>query len=136
MVLRLSICFLPSLVLESFVNRIKQRLFPEGFVQEVHGTGFKSPGSRVVICMGRDEDDRDSVIGRNQMTLKLEPIHARHPHIKNQTRRIVQLIRLQERFRRRKTLHPKSDRPDQIVERIPERIVIVYDRYEGSSGHA
>jgi hypothetical protein len=121
---------------ESCLNRIEQRLLPEGFVQKVHRAGFKGSHSRVVVCMGCDEDDWDSVIGRNQMTLKLEPIHARHPHIKNQARRIVQLIRLQERFRRRKTLHPKSHGPDQIVERIPKRIVIVYDRYEGSSGHA
>jgi hypothetical protein len=57
-------------------------------------------------------------------------------HIKNQARRIVELMRIQKGLRRRKTLHAKSDRSDQIVERIPERVVIVYDRYEGSSGHA
>jgi hypothetical protein len=118
------------------VYGLEQRLFPEGFVQKVHRTGLERPRSRVVISMRRDEDDRNPTIDCNQLTLETESTHARHSHIKNQARRIVQLIRIQERFRRRKTLHPKSDGSDQIVQRIPQRVVIVYNRNKGNSRHA
>ena len=60
-------------------------------------------------------------MGRNQLTLEIQSAQARHPHIKNQARCIVQLIRIQKRFRRRETLCPKSHGSDQIVERFPER---------------
>jgi hypothetical protein len=51
---------------------------------------------------------------RNQLTLENQS-HGRHPHIKNQPGRIMQLIGIQKRFRRRETLCPKSDGSDQIV---------------------
>jgi hypothetical protein len=98
--------------LKSRVYGIKQCLLAEGFVQKVHRAGTKGSRSRVVVCMGRDEDDRESPVGGSHLTLELESVHAGHADIQNQTRRIVQLIRVQERFSRRETLCPKSDGSD------------------------
>ena len=43
-------------------------------------------------------------------------------------RQFISWIRPQERFRRRKTLHPPSDGSDQVLQRTPESIVIVVAR--------
>jgi hypothetical protein len=123
-------------MVKSRVYCLKQRLFPEGFVQKVHRAAFKRSLSRVVIDMRGDEDDRDIGVVRYQLTLKLESVHAGHPDIENQASRIARLIRTQERFRRRKTLRPKADGLDQIVERIPKRVVVVDNRNERTLGHA
>jgi hypothetical protein len=64
----------------------------EWFVQKSHRAGFESSLARNVICVRRNEDDRDSPVIHNYSTLELEPIHARHPHIDNQARRIVHVI--------------------------------------------
>jgi hypothetical protein len=122
-------------MLKSRVYSIKQRLLMERLVQKVHSAGFKGPRSRIIVCMGRDEDDRDSPVSRNYLTLELEPVHVRHSHIKNQAGCIVHSIRIQKRLRRSETLRSKSDRSDQIVERIPEGIIIVYNRNERNLGH-
>src|SRR5262249_16774698 len=101
-----------------------------------HRAGGKGARARVVIGMRRDEDDRDAPAHRLQLTLELESVYARHPHVENQACRLVRLIRMQERFPRREILCAKSDRSEQIVERIPESVVIVDNRNERNSGHA
>ena len=78
---------------------IEEILLVAGFIQKGHCAGGKGTSSRVVIGICRDEDDRDAPICRHQLTLELESVHARHPHIENQARRLVRVIRLQERFR-------------------------------------
>ena len=74
-------------------------------------------------------------VRRNHLTLELEAVHARQAHIEQQAGRLGRVRRLQERFRRRKTLHAKSDGLEQIVERRPQRVVIVDNRHEWNAGH-
>jgi hypothetical protein len=45
-------------------------------------------------------------------------------------------MRIPKRLRRRETLRPKSDRLDQIVEGVPESVIIIDDRNERDAGHA
>src|SRR5262245_44336549 len=73
---------------------------------------------------------------RTQLLLELESVHTSHPHIENQACCLGCALRLQERFRRRKTFYPKADGSEQIVERIPQRVIIVDNRNERNSGHA
>src|SRR5262249_4510176 len=70
-----------------------------------------------------------------QLTLELKAIHARQAYIEKQARRLGGGRRLQERFRRRKTLHAKSHGLEQIIKRISQRVVIVDHHYEWRSGH-
>src|SRR5262245_59909432 len=72
---------------------------------------------------------------RAQLLLELESVHASHPHIENQACRLGDALRLQERFRRRKTFYPKANGSNQIIERIPQRVIIVDNRNERNSGH-
>src|SRR5262252_2615491 len=125
-----------SRMFESRIYGIEEVLLAAGFVQKGHRAGGKGACARVVIGMRRDEDDRDAPVRCIQLTLELESVHTRHPHIENQACRLVRVLRLQERFSRRETLRAKSDGSKQIVERIPESIVIVDNRNERNAGHA
>ncbi|HVO91224.1 MAG TPA: hypothetical protein VMT22_00195 [Terriglobales bacterium] len=107
----------------------------EWFVQKSHGSGFKGARTGVIVCVRCNEDDRDLPVGRNDLTLQIESTHAGHSHVENQAFRITRLIRTQERLRRRETLCLKSDRSDQIIERIPKRIIVVDNRNERNTGH-
>src|SRR5215831_18380113 len=89
----------------------------------------------MLIGIGRDEDDRDTPVRRLQLTLELKTVHARQTHIEKQARCLGCVLRLQERFRRRKTLHAKSHGFEQIVKRISQRGVIVDHHYEWHSAH-
>jgi hypothetical protein len=125
-----------SRMFESRIYGTEEILLAAGFVQKGHRASCKGTLSRIVIGVRRDEDDRDAPVRLHQLTLELESVHASHPHIENQARRLVRLIRLQERFRRRETLHAKSNGSEQIVERIPQSVVIVNNRNERNAGHA
>ena len=122
-------------MLESHIYRMEEFFLAKRFVQKRHRAGFEGPLARAVICVRGNEDNRDPPVGRNDLTLQIESVHARHSHIENQACRIARLIRTQKRFRRRETLRPKADRSDQIVEGIPKRVVIVDNRNERNPGH-
>src|SRR5262245_31256145 len=90
----------------------------------------------MLIGIGRDEDDRDTPVRRLQLTLELKAVHARQTHIEQQARRLGCVLRLQERFRRRKTIHTKSHGLKQIVKRISQRGVIIDHHYEWRFAHS
>jgi hypothetical protein len=122
-------------MLERRIYGMEEILLAAGFVQKGHCAGCKGVRSRLVIGVRRDEDDREAPVRRHQLTLELETVHARHSHIENQARRLVRVMRLQERFRRRETLHAKANGSQQIIERIPQSVVIVDNRNERHAGH-
>src|SRR5207245_6648406 len=93
------ITLLVSRMFERRIYGMEEILLAAGFGQKGHRAGGKGARSRVVIGIRRDEDDRDTPVRRHQLTLELESVHARHPHIENQAGRLVRVMRMQERFR-------------------------------------
>jgi hypothetical protein len=75
----------------------------------------------------RDENDRDARIRRSQLTLKIQSTHVWHPDIKKQAIRIVQFIRVQELASRRETVRTHANGSQQVVKRVPDKIVVVYN---------
>ena len=63
----------------------------------------------------------------SQLTLKIQSTHAWHPDIKKQAIRIVQFIRVQELASRRETVRAHANGAQQVVKRVPDKIVIVYN---------
>jgi len=114
-------------MIESRIYRFKQRFFSARLVQKSHRTGRQRSRPGIVVCVRCDENDRDLRVGGSQLTLKLQSTHAWHPHIKNQAIRVVQFIRIQELVGRRETVSAHSNRSQQIVKRVPEKIVIIYN---------
>src|SRR5215813_1416732 len=120
---------------ERHLYGMEEILLAAGFIQKGHRTGGKGARAHVVIGIRRDEDNRHAPVRRHQLTLELESVHARQAHIENQARRLGRVMRLQERFRRREALHAKSHGAEQIIERIPQSVVIVDYRHERHAGH-
>src|ERR1700752_539445 len=92
---------LASRMLESRIYRIEEFFLAERFVQKGYRAGFERARAGIVICVRGDENDRDSPVGRNHLTLEIESVHAGHSHVENQACRIARLIRTQKRVRRR-----------------------------------
>src|SRR3989442_4396787 len=124
------IVLLASRSLQGRFHRVQEFVVAKGFVQESHGAGFKGCRSRVVVGIGRDEDDGKSPVGRHNVALQLESVHARHPHVQNQTLTIASFGRAQKRFSRGEAERLESGRSDQTGERKPVGIVIVNNRDE------
>jgi hypothetical protein len=114
-------------MIESRIYCFKQRFFFARLVQKSHRTGRERSRPRVVVCVRRDENDRDARVGGSQLTLKIQSTHTWHPHIKDQAIRIVQFIRVQELLGRRETVRAHSNGSQQVVKRVPEKIIIVYN---------
>jgi len=114
-------------MIESRIYCFKQRFFFARLVQKSHRTGRERSRPRVVVCVRRDENDRNPRIRRPHLALKIQSTHVWHAHIKNQAIRIVQFIRVQELASRRETVRAHSNRSQQVIERVPHKIVIVYN---------
>jgi len=114
-------------MIESRIYRFKQRFFSARLVQKSHRTGRERSRPGIVVCVRCDENDRDLRVGGSQLALKIQSTHAWHAHIKKQAIRIVQFIRVQELASRRETVRAHSNRSQQVVKRVPERIVVVYN---------
>jgi hypothetical protein len=52
----------------------------------------------IYALVGGDENDRNAAARGSQVVLKLQSIHARHLHVNDETRGIVQVTGTQERF--------------------------------------
>jgi hypothetical protein len=118
---------LRNLTIESRIYCFKQCFFFAGLVQKSHRTGRDRSRPRVIVCVRSDENDRKPRIRRPQLTLKIQSTRAWHSHIKDQAIGIVQFIRIQELLGRRETLRAHSNGSQQVVERLPEKIIIVYN---------
>ena len=114
-------------MIESRIYCFKQRFFFARLVQKSHRTGRERSRPRVVVCVRRDENDRNPRVGGSQLTLKIQSTHAWHPHIKKQAIRIVHFVRIQELAGRRETVRAHPNGSQQVVKRVPEKIVIVYN---------
>jgi hypothetical protein len=87
---------------QSRMNVVNQAIFVERFAQETNRSRLQRSGPDSLLRKGRDEDDRRAVALRDQTPLQLDPAQARHLHIRDQTRRVIYMVRLQEIFSRRK----------------------------------
>ena len=59
--------------------------------------------------------------------LQLAAVHARHPEIEDQAFGRLQLLRSKKGLRRREGGHPETSRPEEAVERLTHRLVIIDD---------
>src|SRR5882757_5273978 len=76
--------------LQCSVNAIKEFVVGKRFGEVAYGPRFQRLDARPIIGKSRDEDDRDRMVGRDQMLLQLEPVHTRHMHVQDQAGRLLQ----------------------------------------------
>jgi hypothetical protein len=99
----------------------------EGLGQKANGSGLQRSGADALIGEGRDKDKRRIVPLHAHMRQKVQAAHNGHLHIRNDTRQIVQVGRLQELLGRRKRMDRVSMRAEQIVGRGANGCVVVND---------
>jgi hypothetical protein len=96
--LRAALDFSP---LQSGLHGSQQHVWFEWLAKETdRARGYGLLLSKLIRVCG-DENDRDARACSVQSALQFQPIHARHPDVQNQTRRLLNGARVQEESGRR-----------------------------------
>jgi len=109
------------------VEAVDQSGTGEGLGQEANGSGLQRSGADALIGEGRDKDERRLVTPGAHMHQKVQAAHGGHLHIRNDTRQVVQVGRLQKLLGRRKYIDQVSVRAKKIVGRGADGCVVVDD---------
>jgi len=104
--------------LEGRLDRVEEFLVAAGLEEEGHRARREGVRAAGVIGVRGDEDDRKLPVGRDESTLELEAVHAEHPDVEDQACGCSSLTRGKERLGRGELLRTKSDRTNQVGERI------------------
>jgi hypothetical protein len=129
---QISVACSAAMFLQSASEAVDQRGPGEGFGQEANRSSVQRLGPDALIGKGRDEDERHKVTLVAYNRHKLRTAHDRHLHIRDHTRRAVQLDRLQEILGRRKCADRVPIRHQKILRRSTHRCVIINDGYNRS----
>jgi hypothetical protein len=85
--------------------------------------------------MGGDEYDRDIAALPVELLLQLGAGHARHGDIEYETTGAREAGRSEERFSRVERLRIEPERPQQIGQGLPHRLVVVDNRHQLARKH-
>jgi hypothetical protein len=86
--------------------------------------------------MLRDEDNRSVDIRFGQLALEVQPTQPRQAHVEHQAAGHIRASALQELPRRREGLDRQPHRPEETLQRVAHRCIIINNEYHGASfGH-
>ena len=120
---------------ERLLNGVEQLLVAEGLGQKLHGPGFHRLHGHRDIAVAGDEDNGHGHVARRQPLLQLQPAEARQPHIEHQAAGHIRARAAQELLRRREGLDPQPHRPQEVLEGLAHRRIIIDDEYQGLGVH-
>jgi hypothetical protein len=112
---------------EGSVEALDQRGSGKRLGQEANCSGLERPGADALVREGRDENERRTATLDAHMRQQVQAGHSRHLHVRNHTRRVIQVGRPQELLGRRERLDRVAMRPQKIVGRGADRCIIVND---------
>jgi hypothetical protein len=113
----------------------EQDLIAEWFVQKGHRASAQRPRLRLLILMGRDEDEWYGAMGHGQLLLEFEAAHPRHPHVDDQTCRSRQMPGLQQILCRGAHFSPETNRSKETLEGFAHGLIIIDNGDHGVLGH-
>src|SRR5260370_21771336 len=99
---------------KSGIERLTQSRIAERLEKALHGTLFEHAWTDGLISVSGDEDDRNLFPAKFQFLLEIRSCHARHGDVQDQTPSLVDVIRLEELFRRRERMGRKAQLPEQV----------------------
>jgi hypothetical protein len=102
-----------------------QSLAIEGLGKKTHCSRRQRFRAAVFLGKGGDEDDRHAFALGNQVPLEINPAHARHSHIGNQTGRVADARRPQELFGGCKCIGGETMQTKELGRRESNGFVIV-----------
>jgi hypothetical protein len=109
---------------------LEQGLVVGRLIQNVRSPQLECERSRSFTRGGIDENDWNMVASRSQMTLKLQPTHARQLHIKNEAPSALCLIGPNELLRGWEDFRQEACCLDEFRKRLSHRVVRFNDRNE------
>ncbi|MGY3441201.1 hypothetical protein ACVW17_001202 [Bradyrhizobium sp. USDA 4473] len=83
-----------------------------------------------IIAVTGHEYDRNMNVGLGQLRLKVEPAQPGQPDVQDQAARDIRKLVLQKFMRRPEHGGPQADRPEQIVQCVPHRGIVVDDEHD------
>jgi hypothetical protein len=99
----------------------------ERFGQEANRSDLQRPVTNSLIGKRRNKNERHVVALSAQMLQKVQTAHAWHLHIRNDTRRVVRVGRLQEVLGRSKCTYNVPMRAEEIVGSCADGCIVVND---------
>src|SRR5262249_24426341 len=90
--------FSAALSIQRLVETFDKRIIAERFAEKPYSSRFKRSLSDVLGKEGSDEDDGESLSILDQASLQVETCQSGHVHVRNQTRRVVNLPRIKKSF--------------------------------------
>jgi len=128
-------CALLLVVLQRVLDADDERLVVEGLLDEVHGAALHGLHGHGHIAVAGDHDHRDALLAAREIGLQLQPAHARHAHIKQETAGAARIVGVQEVLRGRVGLDAHAHGLDQPLQRAAHGLVVVDDEDGLFSAH-
>lgn len=97
------------MLLQGRLETLDKAASVEGLSQIANRAGFERLHSNPLVREGRDENERHPVPLRKQVGLQFHAVHARHLHICNHTREVIDAGRLQEFFGARECVYDVAE---------------------------
>ncbi len=81
---------------EAELNSVEELLIPEGLCQELNGAALHRLHRHRDVAVPCDEDDREFLVRRGELTLKIKTALPRQSHVEDQAGGAVRRIRLEK----------------------------------------
>jgi hypothetical protein len=124
---RASTCSIAILIFQHRADSFEQRLRVDRLRQVANRSEPHPPSAVRSIGEGGNQDDRDAMSCRYQMTLELKPTHLRHLHIHYQARRTAKPVRAEELVGGGKRLRSETECLHQPLCCFTGRLVVIND---------
>ena len=115
--------------LESRTKAALQMLIIHGFAKVTNHPILQGAVSSDVIRIGSDENGRDHVARIDEMSVELNPAHARHLNVSDQARRFGDERRFQELGGRGKRLDRVAQHRHELSHGLAKGLIILDNRY-------
>jgi hypothetical protein len=117
------------------IERLTQGCVAERLDQTLDGSPINQTLPGRLVCVSRNEDDRNRMPASLQFMLQIGTCHSRHRNVKDQALGRTLLIGRKEFLRGRECLYGKSELPQQVRQRFAHRFIVINHRNEHATGH-
>jgi hypothetical protein len=118
------------------IDCVQQLLLPVGLLQEIHGAVADGLAGGLNVHAAADKHDWKTGPHFNQALLQRDPFHPRHAHIQHQAAAPSTVEGGQELEPGAEDRGRKSDRDDQLSNRVATSVVVVNYEYGGFAQYA
>src|ERR1043166_1614331 len=119
-----------TVVVERLLNGVEQILITERFGQKFHSSGFHRLHGHWDVPVSGHENNRNTDFVVEHSLLQIEAAESLQPHIEHQATGDIRTFGAQKLLGGAEGFNAQANRPNKILNRLPERRVIVNDKYD------